>query len=89
MGNLSHFQGGQIVVARLVVSVNKTATFLVVSRAVSNVMTTYTNHGKTSSAKRSSGRKPKLSERNRHILKIMSKNQNCCNIHDIRSQYSS
>ena len=32
-------------------------------------MATYTDHGKTSSAERNSGRKPKLSERNRRALK--------------------
>ena len=29
---------------------------------------TYTNHGRTSSAKRNSGQKPKLRERDRHTL---------------------
>jgi len=71
MGDLSDFQSGQIVGARLAgASVTETATLLGVSRAaVSKVMTTYTNHGRTSSAKRNSGRKPKLSERDRHTLK--------------------
>ena len=47
----------------------KTANVFGVSRAtVSKVMTTYTNHGWTS-AKRNSGRKPILSERDRHTLK--------------------
>jgi len=58
MGDLSDFQGGQIVGARLAgLSVTKLATLLGVSRraAVSRVMTAYTNHGKTSSAKRISG----------------------------------
>jgi len=47
-----------------------------VSRAaVFKVVTAYTNHGKTSSAERDSGRKPKLSEGDRRTLKrIMSKN---------------
>ena len=49
--------------------VTKTATLLGVSRAaVSKVMTTYTNLGRTTSAKRSS-QKPKLSERDRRTLK--------------------
>jgi len=71
MGELSDFERGQIDVARLV----KATTSLVALRAaVSKVMTTYKNHGKTS-AMRNSGRKPKLSERDLHILKrIMSKN---------------
>ena len=64
--------------------------FLGLSRAsFSKVMTAYTNHGKTSASKRNSGRKPKVSERNRRTLKIVSKNQNSCSIGDIRSQYSS
>jgi hypothetical protein len=38
-------------------------------------MMAYTNHGKTSSAERNNGRKPKLCERDQHILKmILSKN---------------
>jgi len=38
-------------------------------------MTAYTNHGKTSSAERKSGRKPIQSERDRRIMKwIVSKN---------------
>jgi hypothetical protein len=37
-------------------------------------MTSYTYHGKTSSAKRNNGQKPKLSERDDHTLKrIVSK----------------
>jgi hypothetical protein len=57
-------------------SVNKTTTLLGVYRAaVSVVMTAYTNSLKTSSATRTSGRKPKLIERDRRTLKrIMSKN---------------
>jgi transposase len=54
----------------------KTATLLGVSRAtVSKVMSAYTNHGKTAAAKRNSGRKSTLTERDRHTLrKIVSKN---------------
>jgi hypothetical protein len=57
MGDLSDFQRGHIVGARLAAaSLIKTTTSLGVSRvAVSNVMMAYTNHGKTSSAKRNSG----------------------------------
>ena len=48
----------------------KTAKLFGVSRAaVSKLMTTYINHRRTSSVKRNSGRKPKLSERDRHTLK--------------------
>ena len=69
MEDFSDFQRGQIVGARLAgASVTETATSLVVSRAaVSKVMMTH--HGRTPSAKRNSGRKPKLSERGRHTLK--------------------
>ena len=77
MGDLADFQRGQTVDAHLAgVSVTKTASLLVVSRAaVSKVMTAYTNHGKTSSAKRNSSRQPKLSERDCLTLKrIVSKN---------------
>ena len=77
MGDLSDFGAGQIVGACLAAaSLIKTATLLSVSRAaVSKVTTAYTNHGKTSSAKRNSGQKPKLSARDRCTLKrIVSKN---------------
>jgi len=67
----SDFQRGQIVGACLAGAyVTKIATLLGVSRAaVSKVMTTYTNLGRSTSAKRNSGQKPKLSERDRHTLK--------------------
>jgi transposase len=73
---LSVFQKGQIVVVRLAGrSVTQTATVLGVSRAaVSKVMMTHTKHRNTSSAKRNSGQKSKLSERDRRTLKrIVSK----------------
>jgi predicted transcriptional regulator len=62
MGDFLHFQRGHIVGAPLAgASVTKTATLLGVSRAVvSKVMTTYKNSGRTSSAKRKSGRKSKI-----------------------------
>jgi len=65
MGELSDFQKGQIVGARLAgESVTKTATLRCVSRAaVPKVMTAYTNRGKTSSSKTNGGRKSKLSAR--------------------------
>jgi len=71
MGHFSDFQRGQIVGAHLAgASVTKMATSLGVSRvAVSKVMATYTNHGRTSSAKSNSGQKPKLSKRDHHTLK--------------------
>jgi hypothetical protein len=57
MGDLSDFERGQIFGARLAgASVTKTVTLLGVSRAtVSEVMSAYTNNGKTTSAKRNSG----------------------------------
>jgi hypothetical protein len=78
MGELSDFERGQIVDARLgATSVTKTATLLGASRAtVSEVMSAaYTDHEKTTSAERNSGRKSTLTERDHHTLrKIISKN---------------
>jgi IS30 family transposase len=71
MGDLSDFERGQIVAARLAgASVTKTATSLGVSRAtVSEVTSTYTNQRKTKSY---SGRKLTLTERDRSTLRIVS-----------------
>ena len=56
-------------------SLTKTATLLGISRAaVSEVMTANTYLGKTSSAKSNSGRKPKLSDRDRVLKRAASKN---------------
>ena len=77
MSNLPEFQRGQIVGARLAgASVTKSATSLGASRAaVSKVTMEYTPHGKISSAKRNSGRKPKPRKRDRRTLKrILSNN---------------
>jgi transposase len=77
MGNLSDFERRQIVGARLAgASVTKPATLLRVSGAtVSEVMSAYTNYGKTTSAKKNSGRKSTLTERDRRTLRrIVSKN---------------
>jgi transposase len=76
-GKFYGFERRQIVGARLAeASVIKTAILLGVSRAtVSKVMSAYTNHGKTTSAKRKSGRKSALTERDRRTLKrTVSKN---------------
>jgi predicted transcriptional regulator len=64
MGDLSDFEIGQNIGARLAgASVTDTATLLGISRAtVSKVMSAYTNHGKTLSAKRNSARKSTLTE---------------------------
>jgi transposase len=77
MEDWSDFERGQIVGARLAgASVIKISTLLGVSRAtVSEVMSAFTNHGKTTSAKRNSGRKSTLTERDsRTLKKIVSKN---------------
>ena len=65
MGDLLDFWRGQTDGACLAgASVTKMATLLGAStEAVSKVMTAYTNHGKTSPAKRNGCQKPKLSER--------------------------
>jgi transposase len=71
MGDLSNFERGQIVGARSAgASVKKTATLLGILRAtVSKVMSAYTmHHGKTASAKRNSGRKSTLTQRECHTL---------------------
>jgi hypothetical protein len=57
MGSLSNFERGQFVGGRLVgASVAKTAILLGMPKVtVSKVMLAYTNHGKITSAKRTSG----------------------------------
>jgi hypothetical protein len=56
-------------------SVTKNATLLGASRAInSKVMSAYTKHGEITSAKRNSGQKSTLTERDRRTLRIISKN---------------
>jgi transposase len=77
MGDLSNFERRQIVGARLEgASVTTTVTLLgVLSATVSKVMSAYTNHGKTASAKRNSGRKSTFTERDGRTWKrVVSKN---------------
>jgi transposase len=79
MRDLSDFERGQIAGARLSgAPVTTTATLLGVSIAtVSKVMSAYTNHGKATSAKRNSGRKLTLTERDRRTLRYcFEKSQN-------------
>jgi predicted transcriptional regulator len=77
MGDLSYIERGQITGARVGgASVTKPAELLGASRAtVSKVLSAYTNHDKTTSARRNSGRKLTLTERDRRIFRrIVSKN---------------
>jgi hypothetical protein len=56
MGDLSNFERGQIVGARLAgASVTKTAILCISRVTVSKVMLAYMNHGKMTSVKRNSG----------------------------------
>jgi transposase len=73
MGDLTDFQRGMIVGARLVgASVTTVATIVGVSTGtVSNVTRAYTMHGQTTSAKHNSGRKTILSDRDRRALKLI------------------
>jgi transposase len=93
MGDLSDFERQQIVGARLVeASVTQSATLLGVSRAtVSEVMSAYTDHGKTKSGKRNSGRNSTLTERDRRTLRriYFEKSQTYCSTGDSITEYSS
>jgi transposase len=76
MGDFLDFERGQMVGACLAgTSVTESATLLGISRAtVSKVMSTFTNHGKTTSAKRNSGQKSTLTERDCKMRRIVLKN---------------
>jgi predicted transcriptional regulator len=77
MVNLPDFDRGQIVGARLAAaSVTKTATLLGISTAtVSKVLSAYTNHGKTTLAKRKRGRESRMTKRDRRTFsRAVSKN---------------
>ena len=70
MGDFSDFQRGETVGAHLAGAfVAKMATLLGASRAAVSKVMIHTNHGRISSAKRNSGQKPKLSERDCCTLK--------------------
>jgi predicted transcriptional regulator len=95
MRHFSNSERGQIAGVRLAgASVTKTATLLGVSRAkVSKVMSAFTNHAKTSSAKRNSGRKSTPTERDRRTLRRVvskKKSQDYCSTGDSsKTEYSS
>jgi hypothetical protein len=89
---LSDFERGQIVGARLAgTSVTKTATLLGALRAtVSKVMSTYTNHGKTTSAEREQWAKINIDrKRSSYTEGCFEKSQNYCSTGDSRTKYSS
>jgi hypothetical protein len=70
MGDLLDFQRGQIVDVRLAgASVTKVATLLKCIQSSSLQGYDDIRHGRTPSAKRNSGQKPKLNERDRRTLK--------------------
>jgi transposase len=71
MRDLYNFERGQIIGVHLAgASVTRIATLLgVLIATVPKVMSAYTNHGKTTSTKRNSGRKSTLKERDCHMLR--------------------
>jgi transposase len=94
MGDLSDSERGQIVAAHLPGAFGtKIVTLLGVSRAsVSKVMSAYTKHGKTALAKRKSGRKSTLTERDcRTLRRAVSKNHRliAAQVNCSRTEYSS
>jgi transposase len=80
MGDFFNFERGQIVSVHLAgASMTKTATVLgVLGATVSKVTSAYTNHGKATSAKRNSGQKSTLTERDHCIVEkdCLKKSQN-------------
>jgi predicted transcriptional regulator len=82
---LSDFETGQIITRLAGASMTKSATLLGVSRAtVSNVMSAYTNHGKTTSGNRNSeGKINTDTKRSSYIEKdCFEKSQNYCSTGD-------
>nr|XP_015921838.2 uncharacterized protein LOC107450538 [Parasteatoda tepidariorum] len=71
MSDLSDLKRGKIIGARLAgASVSRATELVGVSRTtVSRTLSTYTELGKVSSARHNSGRKSKLSDRDRRVLK--------------------
>ena len=70
MPDLSDFKRGQIVCARIAGSnlTKRAELFGVAKSTVSKVTTVFEEEGKSSSLKQNSGRKRKISDRNRRIL---------------------
>jgi transposase len=81
MAELSYFERGQMVSARLAgAAVAETVTLLRVSRArVPKAMSAYTNHGMATSVKKNRGRKSTLTERDRRNIEkdCFEKSQYC------------
>jgi hypothetical protein len=94
MGDLSDFERGHIVGARLAGACHKKKNCQIISvprATVPKVTLTYTNHGKTTSTKRKSVRKSTLTERDCRTLMIVSEKHEttATQVNCSRTEYSS